>query len=166
MKTMKHLSSIAIKSTINQEMNRGFKTAFSTNRETLKPKKSQHWIVERARNKKAQKRSITREREIVLDLKWYKHRHSESTDDRLHHCFKNGLHTHRQTKAFFTVWQTLALQSREHSCLSHCWGVRQVKEDEQENPVFILLLYLYVILEKVRDLYLTAKYTSSFNPYK
>ena len=30
----------------------------------------------------------------------------------------------------------------------------------------MLLLHLYVVLEKVRDLYLSAKYTSSFNPYK
>ena len=46
----------------------GFKTVFSTNREALKSNESQHSIIERVRVKKAQKRSITSERDILLDL--------------------------------------------------------------------------------------------------
>ena len=52
-------SPIEIKSAIEQEMDCGFKVLFSTqtqaNREAIKSNESQHSIVERAREKKAQK---------------------------------------------------------------------------------------------------------------
>ena len=123
-KTTRHHSSVEIKSTIdNEKCIWGFKVVFSKNREAMKPNESQHSIVERAREKKARNSSIKREREILLDLTWYENRHSKSTtDNRFHHCFKNGLQTdrqtHRQTKYIFSVWQTLIFQSREYYLFS------------------------------------------------
>ena len=125
---MNHLSPIEIKSTINQEMDWGFISVFSSKREAMKSNESQHSIFERAREKKAQKRSIiTKEREILLDLSWNKNRHSESTDNRIH-CdgLKNGLQTNRQTKYIFTVWQNLVFQSREHDLQQHDLEIRLI----------------------------------------
>ena len=67
-KTMKHLSPVEIKATIHQEMNWGFKPFFCIDWDALKSNESQQSIFERAREKKAQKRSIKRKREILLDL--------------------------------------------------------------------------------------------------
>ena len=67
-KTMTQLSTIEMKSRIEQEMDCGFKVLFSTNREAVKSNESQHSIFERAREKKAQKRSMKREKVILLDL--------------------------------------------------------------------------------------------------
>ena len=67
-KTMKHLLPVEIKATIHQEMNWGFKPFFCIGWDALKSNESQQPIFERAREKKAQKRSIKRKREILLDL--------------------------------------------------------------------------------------------------
>jgi hypothetical protein len=66
MKTMKHLSSIGIKSMTNQEMNRCFTTVFFTSTEPVKSNESQHSIFERTRVQKGAK-VINRERKRDSD---------------------------------------------------------------------------------------------------
>ena len=94
-----------------------FQTVFSTNREAMKSNASQHSSFGRAREQKARKWSMKREKRdsawsvVIKTFPLY-----EPITDRTvvwtTGYRQTSRQTHRQTKAFFTVGKTLSFQSR------------------------------------------------------